>query len=124
MVAVIAAPNNADVDSNKISCQAAEPRSSIEVGRTQGATSVLQEAPRGPLTSHRARSSLCLAPWQPAIQVADQYEEMPAPLCYRLELPEGSSFADGARTLMAPIITQTSQPWPDEFPRKIERRED
>lgn len=61
--------------------------------------------------------------WQPAMQVADQTEEMPALLCYRLELPEGSTFADGARTIMAPIITQTSQPWPDEFPRKIERAE-
>lgn len=61
--------------------------------------------------------------WQPAMQVADQTEEMPALLCYRLELPVGSTFADGARTIMAPIITQTSQPWPDEFPRKIERAE-
>ena len=56
--------------------------------------------------------------WSPAMQVVDQHEEMPAPISRLLELPKGSTYAKGARKLMAPIITQTSQPWPDEFPRK------
>jgi hypothetical protein len=59
--------------------------------------------------------------WQPAFQVRKHCEEMPVLSCYRLELPEGSSYAEGAAVLMAPIMTQTSQPWPDEFPRKLER---
>lgn len=60
--------------------------------------------------------------WQPALQVAHELDEMPALSCYRLELPEGSAYAAGATALMAPIVRQTSQPWPDEFPRKFESR--
>jgi hypothetical protein len=56
--------------------------------------------------------------WQPAFGVAKQLEEMPALSCRQLELPAGSTYAAGAAVLMAPIIKQTSQPWPDEFPRK------
>jgi hypothetical protein len=41
--------------------------------------------------------------------------------CHHLELPIGSSFAEGAAVLMATLADQTSLPWPDEFPRKIER---
>jgi hypothetical protein len=57
--------------------------------------------------------------WQPALQVAEHPEEMPALSCDRLELPKGATYAAGAKVLMAPIITQTSQPWADEFPRKL-----
>jgi hypothetical protein len=57
--------------------------------------------------------------WQPALQVADRSEPLPAQSCYRLELPLGSTYAAGADTLLAPIVTQTSLPWPDEFPRKL-----
>ena len=57
--------------------------------------------------------------WQPAMQVADQQEEMTALLCYRLELPGGSTYAVGAAVLMSPNVSQISQPWPDEFPRKL-----
>jgi hypothetical protein len=56
--------------------------------------------------------------WQPAFQVAEQLEEMPALLCYQIELPVGSTYAAGAAVFIAPIVEQTSQPWPDEFPRK------
>jgi hypothetical protein len=59
--------------------------------------------------------------WQPAFQVAQQLEEMPALSCYQLELPAGSTYAAGAAVLMAPIAKQTSLPWPDEFPRKRKR---
>jgi hypothetical protein len=57
--------------------------------------------------------------WQPAIQVLSQDEEMPALSCYQLELPVGSKYSAGAVVLMAPIVKQTSLPWPDEFPRKL-----
>jgi hypothetical protein len=59
--------------------------------------------------------------WQPAIDVVTQHAEMPPLWCYRLELPVGSSYADGAQVLMATLAGQTSLPWPDEFPRKMRR---
>jgi hypothetical protein len=60
--------------------------------------------------------------WQPAIDVVAQHEEMGALLCYRLQLPVGSTYAAGAAVLMATLADQTSLPWPDEFPRKIRRQ--
>jgi hypothetical protein len=60
--------------------------------------------------------------WQPAFEVVAQLEEMGALLCYRLQLPVGSTYAAGATVLMGTTLAdQTSLPWPDEFPRKIER---
>jgi hypothetical protein len=56
--------------------------------------------------------------WQPAFQIVERHEEMPEDSCFRLELPAGSTYAAGAAVLMTPIARQTSQPWPDEFPRK------
>jgi hypothetical protein len=62
--------------------------------------------------------------WQPAIDMVAQHEEMGALLCYRLQLPVGSTFAAGAAVLMAALADQTSLPWPDEFPRKIKREKE
>jgi hypothetical protein len=61
--------------------------------------------------------------WQPAFEIAGQQEEMPPLWCHRLELPLSSTYAAGAAVLMATLVDQTSLPWPDEFPRKIERAE-
>jgi hypothetical protein len=60
-------------------------------------------------------------PWwrQPAFEVRDLPEEMEALLCYRLQLPVGSTYASGAAVLMTALADQTSLPWPDEFSRKI-----
>jgi hypothetical protein len=41
--------------------------------------------------------------------------------CHRLELPLSSTYGAGATVLMATLVDQTSLPWADEFPRKIER---
>ena|SRR6476620_4487334 len=60
--------------------------------------------------------------WQPAFEVVAQREEMGALTCYRLQLPVGSTYAAGPAMLMATLADQTSLPWPDEFPRKIERK--
>jgi hypothetical protein len=49
------------------------------------------------------------------------YEEMYDVWCHHLELPIGSTFATGAAVLLAALADQTSLPWPDEFPRKVER---
>ena len=47
-----------------------------------------------------------------------------ATLCsMRLELPQSSTYAAGAAVLIATLSDQTSLPWPDEFPRKIQRTE-
>jgi hypothetical protein len=59
--------------------------------------------------------------WQPAMEVVAQHEEMGALICYRLQLPVGSTYAAGAAVLMATLADQTSLPWPDEFPRKTRR---
>jgi hypothetical protein len=59
--------------------------------------------------------------WQPAIELVARREEMEPLLCYRLQLPTGSTYAAGTAVLMAALAEQTSLPWPDEFPRKKER---
>jgi hypothetical protein len=59
--------------------------------------------------------------WQPAIDVVAQHEEMGALLCYRLQVSVGSTYAAGAAVLMGTLADQTSLPWPDEFPRKLNR---
>jgi hypothetical protein len=60
--------------------------------------------------------------WQPAMEVVAQHEGMGALMCYRLQLPVGSTYVAGAAVLMATLADQTSLPWPDEFPRKIKRK--
>lgn len=59
--------------------------------------------------------------WQPAFQVMAQRDEMAALYCHRFELPIGSTYAEGAAVVMATLVDQTSLPWPDEFPRKLQR---
>jgi hypothetical protein len=56
------------------------------------------------------------------MEVVAQHK-MGALMCYRLQLPVGSTYAAGAAVLMATLADQTSLPWPDEFPRKIRRPE-
>jgi hypothetical protein len=53
-----------------------------------------------------------------------QLEEMGAPLCYRLRLPVGSTYAAGSTVLMGTLADQTSLPWLDEFPRKTQREKE
>jgi hypothetical protein len=68
-------------------------------------------------------SERSLAPgwwWQPAFEVRELQEVMMPLWGHCLELPLLSSYAAGAAVLMATLADQTSQPWPDEFPRKIE----
>jgi hypothetical protein len=47
--------------------------------------------------------------WQPAMQVADQQEEMPALLCYRLELPGGPG-AESASGIPSSALTPENKP--------------
>jgi hypothetical protein len=41
---------------------------------------------------------------------------MPSQWCASLELPDGSSVADGAEVFLASLAGQTSLPWPGGFP--------
>jgi hypothetical protein len=59
--------------------------------------------------------------WQPAFELREQREQMSPLWCHRLELPLSSTYAAGAAVLMAALANQTSLPWPEEFPRKIEK---
>ena len=54
--------------------------------------------------------------WGPAFEVLGVRQPMPADWCAGLELPDGSTFADGARVLLDSLAGQTSLPWPGEFP--------
>ena len=54
--------------------------------------------------------------WGPAFEVMGMQQPMPADWCARLELPNGSCFADGAAVFLDSLALQTSLPWPDDFP--------
>jgi hypothetical protein len=56
--------------------------------------------------------------WGPAFEVRGVQQPMPAEWSSGLELPNGSSFADGAEVFLKSLAGQTSLPWPDDFPRK------
>jgi hypothetical protein len=62
--------------------------------------------------------------WGPAMAVVDAHEPMRHSWCCELGLGDGSSFAEGAHILLTLFAEQTSQPWPDDFPRKAEIQED
>jgi hypothetical protein len=59
--------------------------------------------------------------WQPAFEVREQHEEMSPVLCHQLAVPVASTYAAAAAILMAALAEETSLPWPDEFPRKLDR---
>jgi hypothetical protein len=48
----------------------------------------------------------------------DLRQKMPAEQCTSLELPDGSSYTDGADVFLKSLADQTSLPWPDDFPGK------
>lgn len=56
--------------------------------------------------------------WGPAFEVRGVQQPMPAEWSSGLELPNGSSFADGAEVFLKSLAGQTSLPWPDDFPRR------
>jgi hypothetical protein len=56
--------------------------------------------------------------WGPAFEMLGVRQQMPAEQCASLELPDGSSFADGADVFLRSLADQTSLPWPDGFPDK------
>ena len=57
--------------------------------------------------------------WGPAFELREMRHPMPADWCARLELPAGSSVADGAARLLNSLADQTSLTWPEDFPGKV-----
>ncbi|MBR0969414.1 MULTISPECIES: hypothetical protein [Bradyrhizobium] len=62
--------------------------------------------------------------WGPAMAVFDAREPMRQAWCRELGLGDGSSFAEGAHTLLTLFAEQTSLAWPDDFPCKAAIREE
>jgi hypothetical protein len=58
--------------------------------------------------------------WGPAMAVLDAHEPMQHAWCRELGLCDGSSFAEGARRVLSLFAEQTTLPWPDAFPRRVE----
>ncbi|MBR1178348.1 hypothetical protein JQ617_30595 [Bradyrhizobium sp. KB893862 SZCCT0404] len=54
--------------------------------------------------------------WGPAMAVVDDQETMNEASCAELGLNKGASFADGARTILALFVEQTSLTGPQDFP--------
>lgn len=57
--------------------------------------------------------------WGPAVEVRDVDTPLPAHGSGRLGLPDGASYADGARVLFRSLAGQTIQPWPYDFSSKV-----
>lgn len=56
--------------------------------------------------------------WGPAMDALDDAAAMSPELCARLELPPGSTYGGGARTLVTALAGQTSLSRPEDFPGK------
>ena len=57
--------------------------------------------------------------WGPAFEIRGVQQPMPAEWCLSLELPGGSTYAEGAQVFLDSVANQTSLPWPDGFPRRL-----
>jgi hypothetical protein len=56
--------------------------------------------------------------WGPAFEVLGMPLPMPAGWCTDLELSDGATYADGAKVFLGCLASQTSLPWPGEFPHR------
>jgi hypothetical protein len=55
--------------------------------------------------------------WGAAFELKDVHQPMPAEWCTSLNLPDRSTFTEGAGIFLDSLAGQTSLPWPDNFPR-------
>lgn len=58
--------------------------------------------------------------WGPAMAMVDDREPMSETCCRALNVNEGTSFAEGARTILALFVEQTSLTDPQDFPSKAD----
>ena len=56
--------------------------------------------------------------WGPAFEIRGVQQPMPAEWCASLELPDGASYAAGAKLFLHPLEDQILLSWPDDFPRR------
>jgi hypothetical protein len=54
--------------------------------------------------------------WGPAFEMRGMQRPMPPEWCSNLDLPNGSSFSDGAGIFLKSLAGQTLLPWPGGFP--------
>ena len=57
--------------------------------------------------------------WGPTVEVRDVDLKLPAHGSRRLGLPDGATYADGARVLFRSLAGETIQPWPYDFSSKV-----
>ncbi|WP_407187262.1 hypothetical protein [Bradyrhizobium centrosematis] len=81
---------------------------------------VMEEFVRWQLVPTDERSPAPAWWWGPAITVVDDQEAMNFAWCRELGLHKGTSFAEGARTILALFVEQTSLTGPQDFPSKAE----
>jgi hypothetical protein len=60
--------------------------------------------------------------WGPALALRDAHEQMPTDWLRLMALPDAGTYSDAARLLLDSLAGQTSQPWPNEFPRQYQTR--
>ncbi|CAN5351777.1 hypothetical protein BH11PSE4_BH11PSE4_21060 [soil metagenome] len=68
----------------------------------------------------RARSPAAAWWWGSALAVCNVQDAMPADWAHTLALPSGATYADAACVLLEALAEQTTQPWPDDFPRRYQ----
>jgi hypothetical protein len=54
--------------------------------------------------------------WGTAFELHEVRKPLPAAWCAILELPDGATYADGAKVFLDSLSDQTSLPWPGGFP--------
>ncbi|MCA1374972.1 MULTISPECIES: hypothetical protein [Bradyrhizobium] len=84
---------------------------------------VMEEFVRWHVVPENERSPAPAWWWGPAMAVVDDQEPMSATSCCALNVSEGTSFAEGARAILALFTEQTSLTGPQDFPSKAEGEE-
>ena len=54
--------------------------------------------------------------WGPAFEALGVDQPMPTEWCVHLKLPDGATYADGARIFLGSLADQKFLPWPADFP--------
>jgi hypothetical protein len=57
--------------------------------------------------------------WGPAFELREIDVKMPAAWCSQLGLPNGATYAAGAKVLCGTLAGQAIQPWPYDFSRMV-----
>jgi len=57
--------------------------------------------------------------WGPAFELREIDLRLPAHWCSRLGLPDGATYAAGAKILRDTLVEQTLVPWPYDFSSKV-----